>query len=157
MPIRTVWIPGKQQQKPLKTLLQLSLSTRLCILDQKWASTCRCSFLINYKCHYLFRYLKIVLWWIWNIERAASCTKPRSLINEFLYKSLFPLCSVPAAGLSWGDVHVFTPSRGFWGFAEKLFYSETEICKCEISWISFLSFIPPPELLLEWLFKSCSW
>lgn len=154
LPIRTVWIPGKQQQTPQNIIATPPehLSASLWILDSKWASTCRCSFfLINNKCHYLFRYLKNELWWIWNIERAVFCIKPRSLINEFLYKRIFPLCSVPVAGLSWGDVHVsrprlhvFTPSRGFWGFAEKLFYSETEICKCEISWISFLSFIFAP-------------
>lgn len=39
-----------------------------------------------------------------------------------------PLCSVPAAGFSWGgfdvcrpSLHIFTPSQRFWGFAEKQF------------------------------------
>lgn len=39
-----------------------------------------------------------------------------------------PLCSLPAAGYSWGgldvcrpSLHIFKPTWSFWGFAEKLF------------------------------------
>lgn len=102
-------------------------------------------FLIHYECHYLLRYLKIVSWWIWNIERAVFCIKPRSVINDFPLQKPFPLCSVPVAGLSWGDVHVFMPSRGFWGLAEKLFYSEAEICVKSAGFHSWALFVPPPN------------
>lgn len=162
---RTVWIPvwnNITNRNPLKHYCNspwASVCQSLYFLTAKWIKNqlqpADVPFLIHSKCHYLLRYFKIAYGEFETSREQYSASNPEvSLSALFLLQVLAEVICMFA-----GRVCTFSRLRGASVVLQRNFFIQ-RLKSASVksagfhSWALFLS---PSKLLLEWLFKSCSW